>query len=131
MDSTITSVSLKTAAGATNAVFVVSANGRYAVKVTEGSCEQWSDCFEINNIGIEEDLLNAALYPNPSNAYIIVPSLVQMGNVAVDANTVCGQLVQQLEADSGRIELPQEILEGLYILQSEEHSLRALVQIQH
>ena len=118
-------------AGATSAVFVVSANGHYAVKVTEGSCEQWSDCFEINNIGIKEDFLNAALYPNPASTYIIVPSLKQKGKVAVDVYTVGGQLVQQLKAENGRIELPQEILEGLYILQSEEHSLRALIQILH
>ena len=48
-------------------IFTPQANGDYALQVTNGTCVDTSDCFSINNVGIEK--LNGTafnVYPNPT-----------------------------------------------------------------
>lgn len=65
-------------AGATNQVFVATANGNYAVIVTENNCSDTSSCYTISGVGINETYINknaATVYPNPSTGelYIMLP----------------------------------------------------------
>jgi hypothetical protein len=55
--------------GQTNQNFTATANGNYAVIVTQNGCSDTSSCYSINNIGIKENSFSTGItiYPNPSN----------------------------------------------------------------
>lgn len=57
--------------GETSASFEVTANGSYAVIVTDGTCSDTSNCIEILNVGLDEvNSETMVLYPNPTaNGY--------------------------------------------------------------
>jgi hypothetical protein len=56
-------------AGETNQSFTASANGNYAVIVTQNNCSDTSACVNISTVGVKENnVLNGiSIYPNPSN----------------------------------------------------------------
>ena len=50
-----------------------SANGQFAVIVTQNGCTDTSTCFNVNTVGIDEQNQNAfTLYPNPANDNITI-----------------------------------------------------------
>ena len=53
--------------GETNQDFTATANGSYAVIITDGSCVDTSDCVEITTVGLSSNDFsqNVRLYPNP------------------------------------------------------------------
>ena len=60
-------------AGATSQSFSPSANGSYAVIVTQGACNETSDCFTVSGLSIHQldaDLFQ--LYPNPTTGLLNV-----------------------------------------------------------
>jgi hypothetical protein len=60
-------------AGATGQQFTASANGNYAVIVTNGSCTDTSDCVSISTIGIDELGETAfSIFPNPTKGEFTV-----------------------------------------------------------
>jgi hypothetical protein len=58
----------------TNQIFVASANGNYAVLVTQNGCVDTSACYSIIITGLANTPLNetVTLYPNPANSSITV-----------------------------------------------------------
>ena len=66
-------------AGENNQVFTATANGNYAVEITENACTDTSACISVTTIGIiENDFGNQLLvYPNPND-----------GNFAIDLGQV-------------------------------------------
>ncbi len=53
--------------GATDQSFTPTANGNYAVIVTEGSCVDTSACVTVSTIGVDElSVVRVTVYPNPS-----------------------------------------------------------------
>jgi hypothetical protein len=77
--------------GETNALFVATSNGNYAVEVTENGCVDTSSCVTLSTVGvIESNLLNnVSVYPNPTkglftisltnvteNSYIIISDVL-------------------------------------------------------
>lgn len=58
--------------GETNATFAPTANGNYAVEVTQNSCTDTSACVAITTIGLIENSLEGLLsvYPNPTNGIV-------------------------------------------------------------
>ena len=59
--------------GATNQTYTATANGNYAVIVTNGNCSDTSACVTINTIGIGEfEQHSFSLYPNPTDGMITV-----------------------------------------------------------
>lgn len=60
--------------GETGQSFTASANGNYAVIVTDGLCSDTSDCVTINSIGLEEEQMNISLYPNPVQEELSISS---------------------------------------------------------
>ena len=70
-------------AGATVQTFVPTANGSYAVQITNGACSATSACYNITNVAVEQlqTLNNIRIYPNPTKNSITI----DFGGV-VDAN---------------------------------------------
>ena len=52
-------------AGATNQSYTATANGNYAVVITDGNCSDTSDCVAISTVGLEAEDFSFNIYPNP------------------------------------------------------------------
>lgn len=58
-------------AGETGQTFTATANGQYAVIVSNGTCTDTSTCYVLDNIGIAEfNLPQVVLYPNPTTGLL-------------------------------------------------------------
>jgi len=70
--------------GETNQSFTATANGSYAVIVTDGACSDTSDCVVISTIGLNEFNSSAiSAYPNPVNDVLTIQVEAQRFNVTV------------------------------------------------
>jgi hypothetical protein len=110
--------------GATNSTYVVSANGSYAVKVTQDSCEQWSECFTVDNIGLDEYSTNAYnLYPNPSNGHLFISPAPENGTEVI-LYSVTGTKVGTYDVQGGQVMLAPEVPSGSYLVVNKAINLR-------
>ncbi len=55
--------------GETNANYLATVNGNYAVEITQNGCVDTSDCIAVTNVGVDKLSLskNLRIYPNPVN----------------------------------------------------------------
>lgn len=104
--------------GETNASFTATANGDYAVIVTDGNCSDTSDCVSIETVGLENlsDLANAiSMYPNPAtNVLTIQANDLQINTITVVSIT--GQTVKSVNTATTTINV-SDLVPGVYILQ--------------
>ena len=83
-------------AGETDQDFTPTANGSYAVEVTENGCTETSTCENITTIGITENELDMSLliYPNPnSGKFYIELSGTTFGEYTVELFNSMGQII--------------------------------------
>jgi hypothetical protein len=103
-------------AGATMQAFTPTANGLYAVIVTENGCSETSACVSITTVGLNELASHSALqiYPNPNTGSFIIDASQA---VTIEIRNASGQLIftQVLEAGQTAIELNQ-IESGIYFI---------------
>jgi hypothetical protein len=107
--------------GETNKQFTPSANGQYAVSVTENTCVDTSQCvvFEIN--GLKQLQLNQLnIQPNPSHGQFALKTNTPLHHVKVNLVDLQGKVVKSWEINV----LNQQIFEcklsgGLYYLKVE------------
>lgn len=85
--------------GQTNQSYTATANGSYAVIVTQNSCSDTSSCYNITTVGILENSSAAAIsiYPNPS-----------IGKFIIEMENLKGQI------ENGVIEIYNVIGERIY-----------------
>ena len=102
--------------GATNASYVASANGDYAVQVTQGNCTEWSQCISITTIGMDESNAMAGIYPNPTSGVIYVP--IDLLGETLIITDVAGNTVAKIAIESSKVELPEGLSSGMYLLRS-------------
>jgi hypothetical protein len=113
--------------GATSATYVVTSNGDYAVKVTQGNCSEWSDCISISNIGLDEYTSSWAIYPNPAVDQFFIAHASSINDVALyDFN---GRLLAILPVLEGWVQLPEQISTGVYIVRNVEFGLNTLLSV--
>ncbi|MDG0974612.1 MAG: T9SS type A sorting domain-containing protein [Crocinitomicaceae bacterium] len=100
-------------AGATNQSYTATANGNYAVVITDGNCSDTSDCVAISTVGLEAEDFSFNIYPNPvtDNLYINVNGSYETFKIF----NATGQSVKSGDAVS-TINL-QAIPRGIYFLQ--------------
>ena len=103
--------------GATSQTFVASANGNYAVEVSNGMCSVTSSCTVINSVGIEENQFDNTLmvYPNPTSGLIHISSSVPFNKVEV--MNALGQKVgtnKISESEKYSLTMPEEY--GVYFV---------------
>ena len=117
--------------GATSQTFVASANGNYAVEVSNGMCSVTSSCTVINSVGIEENQLENTfmVYPNPTNGTLYIDDK----NHLLMSLNVLNALGQQVEVESievgniTSIEIP--FGPGVYFLKITTHSEQYVIKI--
>ncbi len=81
-------------AGETNQSFTATANGNYAVEVTQNGCTDLSDCISVTNVGIEAEIsvFEVDVYPNPTTSVLFV-QLTNDGETTWKLTNVTGQVV--------------------------------------
>ena len=100
-------------ANGTSMIFAPSSNGSYAVEVSKGACRDTSDCFLIQNVSIESDLVNNSeikLYPNPTNGIVTIDAKQFQKAEVFDAK---GRLI--IKSKSNTIDLEHQP-KGLYFI---------------
>ncbi|MES2557049.1 MAG: T9SS type A sorting domain-containing protein [Bacteroidota bacterium] len=103
-------------AGETAATFSPSANGNYAIVVSNGSCTDTSDCVLIDYIGLNENqLINAGISPNPATDEV---KITFTGTSAImiirDAQ---GKLIQRENIENGAIISLVNVQTGIYFFE--------------
>ncbi len=106
--------------GATNQLFVASANGSYAVEVTQNSCTDTSNCITITGVGIENmyNENSITIYPNPNNGLFTIKN-IDNKNQTVDLSIISltGEIIGNWSF-TNTIELNlSEKAKGIYYLQ--------------
>ena len=78
--------------GETNQSFTATANGSYAVEVTQNGCVDTSACEQVNNVGINEINSNITLHPNPTTGIVELQGI--NGSFKVDVYDYAGKYLQ-------------------------------------
>jgi hypothetical protein len=106
--------------GQTAQVFTATANGSYAVEVTELGCVDTSACVNITTIGSEEfeNPKTVRVFPNPTSQFLHVEQLLPGIEKRVSLVNLLGQEMMVLHTTATAIELDvQGIAPNVYILQ--------------
>ncbi|WP_341901079.1 T9SS type A sorting domain-containing protein [Fluviicola taffensis] len=103
--------------GATNASFTPTANGSYAVIVTQNGCSDTSSCVAITTVGMEALVQNGwNIYPNPASDHLFVESNEATEIVIKDITGKTMQ-VESLKSGNNLIHLTS-LSRGVYFIQS-------------
>ncbi|WP_343631089.1 T9SS type A sorting domain-containing protein [Fluviicola sp.] len=87
-------------AGATAQTFAATANGSYAVIVSNGTCSDTSNCVNITNVGIKEHAISTIeVHPNPTHDVVFVT--MDASSAVVEVMDAQGKLVQTTQIKSG------------------------------
>jgi hypothetical protein len=125
---------MQTISGATNQVFVATANGTYAVIVTENNCSDTSSCYTISGVGINETSINkntATVYPNPSTGelYIMLPKLNTQTHIKI-FDLYGKEVVSFNSIQANPIQLSlSELSKGLYIINIQNQEVNQNVKV--
>ncbi len=103
-------------AGETNQSYTATANGSYAVIVTNADgCSDTSICQVINNVGInEQTFINVSVYPNPTNNEVTIEMTETFAQV--DVINVNGDLLSSTEIENGGKVSLLDYSAGIYFL---------------
>jgi hypothetical protein len=106
-------------AGANSQSFSPTANGNYAVELTQNGCSDTSICISITTIGLSENPLfkDVAIYPNPSSGQVNI-DLGELKNVNIRVVNSTGQLVfnqEKINTKAYQIELKEA--PGIYYME--------------
>ncbi len=99
--------------------FTATANGNYAVEVTENGCTDTSACITISSVSLKENsfLKNVSIFPNPSNGLVNI-ELGNIKDVTIKVLNSNGQLVYEKEdinTKSYQFELKEAV--GVYFIE--------------
>ena len=103
--------------GATSQDFTPSADGSYAVIITDGSCVDTSACMTVSGVGIDENEKDGfSLYPNPANDQLFVRLSENQTAVTLELLSMDGkQVLQQKVANGSLITLGiSDLKPGIY-----------------
>jgi hypothetical protein len=81
--------------GAINQGYTATADGFYAVIVTEGSCSDTSSCYQIVITGVGQNTFGSSftVYPNPTNGDITLDLGANYNDATIRISNVLGQVV--------------------------------------
>ena len=105
-------------AGATSATFIPTANGDYAVVVTNGSCDDTSACITYNSVGLNENSSQSiSVYPNPTQGNFVINLGNGFESGILQITNSIGQVVYAQEIDGAQtLDLNLEQANGIYVV---------------
>jgi surface protein len=113
--------------GETNQSFTATANGDYAVVVTENGCSDTSTCFTVVAIGIQETnkFTSFSIYPNPVSNKLYIQSSTAFADKKKEFCNTFGQLI--LTTNGNEIDV-SSYSKGLYYLKCEHQVIKVYVE---
>lgn len=118
--------------GETNQFYVPSANGDYAVIVTNNGCTDTSSCYTVTTVGLIETSFDNKLmvYPNPTEGNLSIDFGARFETIDLKLTDITGKLLtskkyQQSQVINLRIEEPT----GVYLLIIESGEKKALLRL--
>ncbi len=114
-------------ASATSQTFSPSANGNYAVVVTQSTCTDTSACFAFTAVGITDvqQRVGISVYPNPTNSLLHV-ELTQPAAIAV--YNMLGSLMARYDASQGHSIDVTNYAQGIYFIKAGDSIKRFVKQ---
>ncbi len=84
--------------GATNQTYNATANGSYAVIVTQNNCTDTSACYSILSVGMKENNLlgNVSFFPNPTNGKLNVQLSNKQTRLTIEVSNLLGEVTQKI-----------------------------------
>jgi hypothetical protein len=81
--------------GAQAQIYVATANGNYAVVVTQNGCSDTSDCLNVNQVGLDEKPSGTfiTVYPNPTNGDLTVKMPAVKGRTDLEVTDLSGKVI--------------------------------------
>ncbi|MBN4082094.1 T9SS type A sorting domain-containing protein [bacterium AH-315-B15] len=107
-------------AGETSQNYSPTADGDYAVIVTENGCVDTSDCMNVHGVGVKEfdNGFGIKVYPNPSRGEFVISLGSELENVEVDIINVAGKVVwSKRYAKIQTIPIDLQVADGIYFIQ--------------
>ena len=119
-------------AGETGQSFIASANGNYAVQLTENGCIDTTSCVSITSAGIIENSFgdNLLVYPNPTNGNFSIDlgEVYENSNVLITA--ISGKLIQSRNITQSQVlNLSIEEPAGIYVVSIQAGNKSAVIQL--
>ena len=104
-------------AGATSQNYTATANGNYAVIVTDNGCTDTSACLSVTNVGIEDlDVNDFAIFPNPNNGEFTL-TINTNNAVNIEIYNVVGEVIYQDRVNTNQVEINLGDVEaGVYLI---------------
>ena len=118
--------------GETGATFTPTANGNYAVQLTENGCVDTSACVAITTIGILENSFGEALkvYPNPTRGNFSVRLGESLETVTVTITDINGRQIQNSDfSNTDQLNLTISEPSGVYLVTIQSGEKRAVVRL--
>ncbi len=101
--------------GATARTYIATANGNYAVIITQNNCSDTSTCIQIATIGLEElNGWSTTLYPNPSNGHFTINWGVETDNMLIEITDVTGKMVYRSTVSGSNHVVDMKQTSGMY-----------------
>jgi len=118
--------------GETGQSFTATANGNYAVQLTENGCVDTSDCVNITSVGIIENAFNSqiSVFPNPTSGALTLNFENEIGNVQLIIRNAVGQEVMRKNYISAQhIGFTLEGSAGVYFIEVLHEGKKAVLRI--
>lgn len=120
-------------AGETGQSFTATANGNYAVVVTENGCSDTSSCVAITTIGLLENGSSAefVLYPNPTQGNFVIEFSENQSVANATVYTLSGQVVSAKTAvNSAKLEMSIDAASGVYLVElQDQNNQRTIIKV--
>lgn len=99
--------------GATNQTFTATADGSYAVEISQNGCTDTSVCTTVSTAGLNEwNAASVQVYPNPVSDYLTIQSPVALSSVTI------ADLSGKIQAVTGTMEkcYVGNLVDGIYLV---------------
>jgi hypothetical protein len=118
--------------GAISQSFTASANGSFAVELTQNGCTDTSACVPVTTVGMIENTFNGqiTLYPNPTHGPLRIVSLNESGNTRVTVRNALGQEVyRRNHTAADRFDLTLDGAAGVYAVEIVDGEKRVILKV--
>ena len=118
--------------GETGQSFTATANGNYAVEITENGCSEISDCVLITTLGLEDNTLSNQIniYPNPTAGDLNIQLGQTYEDVQVIVRNILGQqIITRTYTAVQDLNLNIEANSGLYFIEITTGNHRAVSKV--
>lgn len=113
--------------GETNQTFDATANGSYAVVVTDNGCTDTSLCFTVSGMRVKDysTSSNIQLYPNPITKKLFIEAEIPFQNATIVVSNIVGQKVSEyINISSSKFEIDMsKFLSGSYFVKISDEAL--------